>query len=60
MKKSRAYRATEVKNVCLDRLLERRSDQNVDVGLDIGKEVVFATLRWRESDFEWMEPGEQE
>jgi transposase len=52
VKKSRAYRATEVKNICLDRVLSGRDDQKVDVGLDIGKEVVFVTLRWGASDFE--------
>lgn len=51
MKKIRAYRATEVKNVCLGRVLEGRDGQRVDVGLDVGKESVFAVLRWSQSDF---------
>ena len=51
MQKIRAYRATEVKNVCLGRVLEGRDGQRVDVGLDVGKETVFAVLRWSQSDF---------
>ena len=42
MKKIRAYRSTEVKNVCLDRALEDRDGQRVDVGLDVGQESVRA------------------
>jgi transposase len=52
VKKSRAYRATQVKKVCLVRVTKNREGQRVHVGLDIGKEEVFAMLRWGESDFE--------
>ena len=52
MKKIRAYRATQVKNVCLDRVLADREGQEVSVGLDVGKEHLFVVLRWGESDFE--------
>ena len=52
MKKIRAYRATLVKNVCLDQVLTDREGQEVNVGLDVGKEYLFVVLRWGESDFE--------
>ena len=52
MQKSRAYRAKSVKKVDLDRVLSGRKGQGVYVGLDVGKETVFVTLRWGASDFE--------
>mgnify|MGYP002526256226 FL=1 len=52
MKKIRAYRATPVKNICLDPVLADREGQEVHVGLDVGKEHLFVVLRWGESDFE--------
>ena len=52
MKKIKAYRATHVKNVCMDRVLEDRDGQKVEVGLDVGKDDLFAVLRWGQSDFE--------
>ncbi len=52
MKKIRAYRAKQVKNVCMDRVLADRDGQRVEVGLDVGKENLYVVLRWGESDFE--------
>jgi len=52
VKKIRAYRAKQVKNVCMDRVLADRDGQRVEVGLDVGKENLFVVLRWGESDFE--------
>ncbi len=39
-------------SVCLDGVLEGRDGERVDVGLDVGKETLFAVLRWGQSDFE--------
>ena len=62
MKKSKAYRAVDVKNVNWQHVLEGRAGQEAQVGLDIGKERIFCTLRWGRSDFEhpWrvQNPGE--
>jgi len=52
MKKSRAYRAAQVKNVRLDRVMEGREGQRVAVGFDVSKENLLVMLRWDESDFE--------
>lgn len=52
MRKSRAYRATNVKKVDLDRVLQGREEQPVQVGLDVSKEKIFAMLRWKSMDFE--------
>lgn len=52
MSKSRTYQAIQIKRVLLDRVLSGREDRSVHVGLDVGKEHVFAVLRWGESDFD--------
>jgi len=57
MQKSRAYRAVRVKQVVLDRVLSgREASAAVSVGLDVGKEAMFVTLRWGPNDFErpWL------
>jgi transposase len=50
--RSKAYRATDVKNVDWQRVLQGRAGQEALVGLDIGKKRVFAVLRWRSGQFE--------
>jgi transposase len=52
MKKSKAYRAVDVKNVNWRHVLEGRVGQEAQMGLDIGKEQIFCALRWGSSDFE--------
>lgn len=52
MRKRRAYRATAVKNVVLEKVLESAPEGAVSVGLDIGKLEVFAVIRWAERTFE--------
>ena len=51
MKKIKAYRAKQVKNVCLDQELKDRDGQRVDVGFDVGKDEFFGVLRWGQTDF---------
>jgi transposase len=52
--KSKAYRAVDVKQVDLERLLAEREGrgQVVHAGLDVGKETILATLRWGTNDFD--------
>src|ERR1700722_12266788 len=50
--KSRAYRATHVKDVDWQRLVLGRDGQEVTVGLDVGKDRVLCALRWRSGEFE--------
>jgi len=50
--KSRAYRATNVKDVDWQRLVLGRDGQEVTVGLDVGKDHVLCVLRWRSGEFE--------
>ncbi len=52
MSKKRAYRATAVKNVNLEKRLESAPDGDVRIGLDIGKAEVFAVVRWADGSFE--------
>jgi hypothetical protein len=52
VRKKRAYRATDVKNVVLERVLESSSTGEVTVGLDVGKVEVFAVARWADGSFE--------
>ncbi len=52
MVKSRAYRATSVKKISLDRVLEAREGQAAFVGCDVSKEELVAVLRWGAKDFE--------
>ena len=60
MSKRRAYSATDVKKVSLERILEQGPAGEVTVGLDIGKHEVFAVLRWVDESFlrpRLQEPG---
>ncbi len=50
--KSRAYRATYVKDVDWQRVLLGRDGQEVMVALDMGKERVLGMLRWCSGEFE--------
>ena len=52
MGKRRAYRATAVKNIDLDKMLASVPEGDVRVGLDIGKLEVFAVVRWADGSFE--------
>jgi transposase len=50
--KSRAYRAVDVKQIDVAKLVEGRGDAGVHTGLDVGKESILCTLRWSGDDFE--------
>ncbi len=51
MQKSRAYRATSVKQVSVEQVLEGRPAGAVHVGLDVGKEGIYAVARWSDGTF---------
>jgi transposase len=50
--KSKAYRAVDVNRVEIGAWLEERGEAAVQVGLDVGKEFIFCTLRWGDYDFD--------
>jgi transposase len=50
--KSRAYRAVDVNRVEAAAWLKGRDETMVHVGLDVGKQALFCTLRWGPSDFD--------
>ena len=52
MRKKRAYRSRDVKNVVLAEVLESGPPGAVTVGLDIGKKEVFAVVRFLDGTFE--------
>ena len=52
MRKKRAYRAADVKNVRLERVLASSPSGTVSVGLDVGKFEVLAVVRWADGTFE--------
>jgi transposase len=52
MQKSRAYRATNVKGVSLERVIQNGPAGAVSVGLDVGKEEIYAVMRWSDGTFE--------
>jgi transposase len=52
MAKSKAYRATDVKNVQIERLLRKAPEGPVSVGLDVAKNEVFVVVRWGNGEFE--------
>lgn len=60
----KSYRRLAVKDVCLDRLLDRALGSVCDVGLDIAKKEIVVVIRWGTDDFErpWSvsNPGEIE
>src|ERR1700733_6708028 len=58
MKKSKAYRAVEVKHMPWERLVQGREGKELTIGLDVGKERIYGVLRWGAFDFErpfWVE-----
>lgn len=52
MRKRRAYRGVNVKNVCLKEMLAEAPEGAVTVGVDVGKHVMFVVLRWSDGCFE--------
>ncbi len=52
MQKSKAYRATNVKGLSLERVLENGPAGASSVGLDVGKKEIYAVLRWSGGTFE--------
>jgi transposase len=48
----RAYRATDVKDVQLEKVLSRAPAEAVTVGADIGKEAIYSVVRWSDGSFE--------
>ncbi len=52
MSKSKAYRATEVKNVDLERLVAKSASGPVWVGVDVGKNHVFVVVRFSDGSFD--------
>jgi len=51
MKSSRAYRSRSVKQLRPEEVTKGRGGSGVHVGLDVGKEQIYATLRWGTRDF---------
>jgi transposase len=52
MKKSRKYRATDVKNVLVDRVLAASPEGAATAGIDISKFEAWTVMRWRDGSFE--------
>ena len=52
MPKRRAYRATDVKNVSVKKILVLAPTGIVTVGMDIGKHEIFVVVRWADGTFE--------
>jgi len=52
MRKRRAYRATDVKNVSFEKILVLATTGAVTVGMDIGKHEIFVVVRWSDGTFE--------
>jgi transposase len=52
MQKRRAYRATDVKDVAVKKLLAIAPAGAVTVGLDVGKFEIYAVVRWKDGSFE--------
>src|SRR4029453_11913804 len=50
--KSKAYRASNVKGVALERVMQNGPAGGVSVGLDVGKEEIYAVMRWSDGTFE--------
>lgn len=52
MIKSKAYRATDVKDVQIESIIKRSAGREVVVGIDIGKFHMFAVIRFSDGEFE--------
>jgi transposase len=50
--RSKAYRAIDVNQIPLARLLQLRHEPLVHAGLDVGKDHILCVLRWAAHDFE--------
>jgi len=50
--KNKAYRALDVNQIHLDRLLQQRHEVLVHAGLDVGKDYILCVLRWDGHNFE--------
>ena len=48
MSKSKAYRATDVKDVRIESVIRLASGRKAVVGVDIGKFEMFAVIRWND------------
>jgi transposase len=51
MQKSRAYRATKIKQVSVEHVLADSPAGAVHVGLDVGKEEIYAVVRWSDGRY---------
>ncbi len=51
MKKKKAYRAKEINEVSITKMIEGREGQKATVGIDVGKEDLFGMLRWDDGKF---------
>ena len=51
VKKKRAYRSKEINMISMAKILEGREGCRATVGIDVGKEDVFLTLRWEDGAF---------
>ena len=62
VRRSKAYRATEVKQVGLDGLIDGRDGAECHAGLDVSKDEIMAVLRWSSAEFErpWRAKNPQE
>jgi transposase len=52
MKKSRPYRTTDVKDICVTKLLALKRSGRCYVGLDCSKHEVVVVVRWEDGSFE--------
>lgn len=52
MKKRRAYRATDVKDVVLSEILQRAPAGAVTAGIDNGKYEIFVVIRFKDGSFQ--------
>lgn len=51
MKKKRTYRAKEINEVSVAKVVEGHKGEKATVGMDVGKDHVFITLRWSNGSF---------
>jgi transposase len=50
--KSKTYRAVDVNQIDVERLLRQRREALLHAGLDVGKDYILCVLRWGAHDFE--------
>jgi len=51
VKKKKAYRAKEINEVSVAKVIESRKGQKATAGIDVGKDDLFVMLRWNDGDF---------